>query len=156
MTRLVAEGADARNQAAKRDRLRGRVDDLRPAIELARSREEAARKAAAEAERAEALKSAEEAAFALMDAAKAVDGKLAELEATFADYLLARVAIERAMAAAGVPDMSQLRRRTGPALRWATWEAAPEYASESQLPRADMTRRRSFFNSVATSMPRIG
>lgn len=148
------EGRARELRRARRDAAE-EADDLGEALTLAERKEQERR----EAERARKLRKARSEARAsaarFLEAGKAVDAALAELERAVSAQREEARGLAAALAAAGLSDGGRAERGLEPALRWAAWAAAPSAARLAGVPWAPVARRRSMAEGAARLVPRI-
>jgi hypothetical protein len=130
-------------------------DDVSQAIEALKARldspaakAEAARRIV---KRAAAGKQAEE----FLSAADAVDEALAALGRAHSALEKKQRDLHVSLFDAGLSDGGRIGRMMLPALRWATWRAAPNFAKGAAVPRAQQNRRTTMRDALKTLIPNI-
>jgi hypothetical protein len=150
----IADGTDARNLQAKRDKLDARIRDILPAIRIAQDREDAA--AAKEAEKeAERLRGvARESTEKLFAAADDIDAAIKTLGEAYSKYRLSVLDAKRAHLDAG-SDIGAVERSVTHSLRWALAHGARHFLEDSGAARVSITREAPFRQSVRRTAPTI-
>jgi hypothetical protein len=150
----IANGMDARNLQAKRDRLDARIRDVIPAIRIAQDREDAdaAKAAEKEAERLRAF--ARQSTEKLFAAADDIDAAIKTLGETYSKYRLAVLDAKRAHLDAG-SDIGAVERSVTHSLRWALAFGARHFLEDSGAARVSITRETPFGQSVRRTAPKL-
>lgn len=154
----VADGAEDSALAQMRSRRRDLIDqcdDISQAIQaLQGRRDEAARKADA-AEQSVARGMARRRTEEFLSAANDFDAALAALDRAYAALEGKQRDLATALRLAKLSDGGRIGTLMKPALRWATWRSAPNFADATGVPRADMHRRSPLAASVRSLIPNI-
>lgn len=147
--------ADVARLRIRRRELVEQCDDLAEAIRFAEGRQTDAKRKEADERQSALRRDARQKAAAFVTAAGEVDDVLAKLEEAFSKFNLMRLDLSRALRLAGLGDDARIANSVSPALRWASWRSAPAFSEQSQIPRAEVQRRKPMRDSASRLIPHI-
>lgn len=139
----------------KRDAARSRAEELDAARAIAEQRRDDRERALAAKAQHDALAKAARVRDDVIEKAKFVDACLLALEAAQEDLRLSAIDFGVASRKAGQGDGGRLANGLLHGTRWATYHHAPTFASDAQVARVEMNRRRSLAETVGNLMPAI-
>jgi hypothetical protein len=154
----VADCADDSALAQMRSKRRDLIDqcdDLSQAIQALQGRRDDAARKAADAEQSVRRGMAAKRADEFLSAADRMDDALAALDRAYAVLEGKQRELATSLRLAGLSDSGRIGTMMKPALRWATWRAAPNFAKGAAVPRAQENRRATMRDALKTLIPRI-
>ena len=139
----------------KRDAARSRAEELEAARVIAEKRSDDRARAVSAKAQQDASAAAAKARSEVIQKAEFVDACLLALEAAQEDLRLSAIDFGAASRKAGQGDGGRLMNGLLHGTRWATYHHAPTFASDAQVARVEMNRRRSLAETVSNLMPTI-